>query len=506
MSSVTTLPFFRLILIYISGLLLVSYYLANRVITLMLLVGLIIVYLAVYIRSGTTTSAWLNLIGLLVVFFIGYSNLLLSIAEKTRLPKWIEDNQHLEGYSVCIEKVYHPLSCKALITHIRDQTGWHNNHTYIQLYFSKQSSYKPKKGDRLLIAGTPVRRLSFDRVQHANYLIPLPCIHRHFLKQIDQDFRLVNAQLFYRSGKWAASIKKWCSQTFQKQLKEQQSIALVSTLLWGDKEGLSLDLQKAYADTGTIHVLAISGLHVGMFYVLIHTVCRFIFSSISRFILPELSTCLWLWLYAWLCHFRPPILRATIMLTMARLGFLIGRGSNSYNGLLASAFTLLLWNPCLLFNCGFQLSYLATLGILYLQPYIYRFIPLQNYWLQKIWTATTLSIAAQLSTLPLILYYFKQFPLYFIVANWLVVPAIFLILTLSLGLLVVSHLPIVNKLLGCTLEKLIFATNEWVCCVAKWPMSRLSPCLVNGHTVALLYIALLLVCLFLNIKILFTLL
>ncbi|WP_419241405.1 ComEC/Rec2 family competence protein [Cardinium endosymbiont of Nabis limbatus] len=496
MSSATALPLFRLVLVYISGVLWAIYYPADLCITLILLLILSLLYWS--IPSSTAAFAWRNPIGLLLICLAGHSNLLLQLAQQKQTAEWI--HKYVAGYRVCIEKVYHPFSCKALITNIKDDSGWYNSSTLIQLYLSKKCGYKPQKGDSLLIRGAPTQILPSKKTPPKDRLSALhhPATHRHFLKQIDQDF--IFLEPFHKSKKWAKRIAHWCSVTLQKQLKCKEAMALVATLLWGAKEHLDPNLQKAYADTGTIYVLAISGLHVGMFYLLIKAVCSFLFRRIGCLILPELFTLIWLWLYAGLCHFAPPILRATMMITIARLGFLMGRGSNPYNGWFASAFALLLWNPLLLFNCGFQLSYVATLGILYLQPPLHRLITPQNYWLEKIWTATTLSIAAQVSTLPLILYYFKQFPLYFIIANWFVVPAIFMMLMLSLALLVGSHLPIIGTLLGFMLEKLILATNGWVYWVTKWPISTLSACCINGHSVCLLYIVLLAASLFFQYK------
>ncbi|WP_162789881.1 ComEC/Rec2 family competence protein [Cardinium endosymbiont of Sogatella furcifera] len=464
--------------------------------TLILLVALSALYLCIAAR--TISFTWLNPIGLLLIFLVGYSNLLLQVAQQGERSTW--GHQHLKGYTTCIQKVYHTHSCQAAITHIKNDSGWHKCNTPIQLYFSKPSAYKPKKGDILLVRGTPIGALPAQPMQQAVSLTSLthPSMHRRILKHINQDFMVL--QSFDQNRQWATMITQWCSHILHQQLKDRQAIALVTTLLWGEKEHLNPALQKAYAHTGTIHVLAISGLHVGMFYLLMQAIFRFLFSHIGGLILSDLFTLLWLWIYAWLCHFAPPILRATMMITIARIGFLMGRGSNRYNGWIASAFALLLWNPLLLWNCGFQLSYMATLGILYLQPYIHRLLTPKNYGLQKIWTATTLSIAAQVGTLPLILYYFKQFPLYFILANWLVVPAIFAILILSLALLVGSHLPIVHTILNFTLEKLIAATNAWVCWLAKWPMHTLETGAVNGYAACLLYVILFSICLFLHHK------
>ncbi|MGI2298843.1 ComEC/Rec2 family competence protein [Candidatus Cardinium hertigii] len=498
MLTTTALPLFRLICFYISGILLAIYYPTDLFTTLLLLLTLGILYWMAALYTRTTT--WLNPIGLLLIFLVGYSNLLLQTAEQSKAMRWMKVPQQVEGYTVCIEKVYTPLSCKALMIDIKDSSGWHNSRGSIQLYFSKKSGYKPNKGDKLLIHGNPDRILLSNHIQlvNDNSAFYNSFTHRHILKQIDQDFNLLTTEV--QNSNWRAMITQWCSERLHKQLQDNQAIALISTLLWGAKETLDSGLQKAYADTGTIHVLAISGLHVGMLYMLLKAIFKYICRYIGFFILPDLCTLLLLWLYSWLCHFAPPILRATIMITMARIGFLIGRGSNRYNGLFVSAFVLLLWDPSLLFNCAFQLSYLATIGILYLQPSLHRLITLEQYFLRKIWTATTLSIAAQVSTLPLILYYFKQFPLYFIIANWLVVPAIFTILMVSLVFLVSSYCPIINTLVGFTLEKLVFTTNTLVYWLAKWPMGTLSCCFIDKRTVCLLYIILLSIWLFFQNK------
>lgn len=500
MLSAVAFPLFRLLLVYISGVLIAICCPIEPFHAVMLLIALKMLYLVTWIgfKAARLLSKWPHIIGLLVIFLVGYSNLVLQIAPYQKLLTWT--NQPIEGYTASIQKVYHSLSCKALITHIKANSGWHKHPASIQLFFSKKSGYKPQKGDALLISGTPTRIApSKNRELPPPYAsFYHPSMHRHVLKQIDRDF--IYLQPVCKNRQWVRVIREWCSQIFEKQLQDTTARGVVAALLWGEKDGLNPDLQKAYAQTGTIHVLAISGLHVTMLYLLMKTIFRFVFSRIGYWILPELLSLLFIWLYAGLCDFTPPIVRATIMITMARLGLLMGRGSNSYNGLIVSAFGLLLWNPLLLFNCGFQLSYSATLGILYLQPFIHRLTTLKNYWLQKIWTATTLSIAAQLSTLPLILFYFKQFPLYFIIANWLVIPAIFAILMLSLALLVGSHLPIVGTLLGFILNKLIVATNGWVCWVAKWPMSTLSCCAVNGRSACLLYVVLLATSLFLQYK------
>lgn len=511
MSSLTHLPFCRLTFIWISGIIGAIYYPINRSVTLLLILTFSLLYLSIFtlfkLKLRQTALPWLNLIGLLLIFLASYGNVLLHTAQKKQgdLSKWFLTNQPLRGYKVRIEKVYNTshdsFACKAFVTQVRSNSGWHNSTGCIQLYFSKKSDYKPEKFHILLIRGSPVQTLS-QRQPAGSFISSKnhPTLYRHLLKQQNRDFMLLIPPKTRSRKPWPVMIHQWCNQMLQKQVKEEQAIMLINALLFGEKDQFNPALHKAYADTGTIHVLAVSGLHVGMLYMLIGSIFRFIFTNIGSYLLSDIFTLIVLWLYAWLCHFKPPILRATIMITIARLGFLMRRETNSYNGLCISAFALLLWNPFFLLNWGFQLSYMATLGILYLQPYIHNVITVKNYWLQKIWNSTSLSIAAQISTLPLILHYFKQFPLYFIIANWIVVPAIFAILILSLALVTGSYLPVINTLLGFVLTKLINATNLFVCWVAQWPISTLHNCSINSHSACLLYVTLISICLFFKYK------
>ncbi len=119
----------------------------------------------------------------------------------------------------------------------------------------------------------------------------------------------------------------------------------------------------------------------------------------------------------------PSVLRAATMFSFVIMGTVLNRKSSIYNTLAASAFFLLIINPNLLFEVGFQLSYIAVLGIVYLQPLIYKRIYTRWWLLDKVWAITAVSIAAQIATLPLTLFYFNQFPVYFMLSNLLVIPS-----------------------------------------------------------------------------------
>ena len=316
----------------------------------------------------------------------------------------------------------------------------------------------------------------------------------------------------------AKKLQIRCLNYLKKHVTDTSSVALAQAILFGDKEALPVGLRKAYADTGTVHVLAVSGLHVGMLYALFRFVLKWLFQPFrpndTRLyrgwvglsygsILPITSEWVALVLlccYTWLCQWAPPVLRATTMIGLARLGQMVHRPVDPYHTLCLAAFVALVWKPLWLFHCGFQLSYMATIGMLYVYPMLYRSISIRHSWLQKIWGTTALSSAAQLSTLPLLLYYFKQFPSYFMLANWLVVPAVFGLLVVSLVLLVVAGFPVLNQLFGFLLHCCVQCTHAWVEWIAHWPLATLSCTSVTGWSAGVLYVALLSVGLFFSYK------
>src|SRR5690606_4479872 len=123
------------------------------------------------------------------------------------------------------------------------------------------------------------------------------------------------------------------------------------------------------------------------------------------------------------------------------------RDTNIYQSLLVSAFFLILIDPTIIFKIGFLLSYLAVLGIVFFHPKIYGLFHFKNFFLNKIWQISSVSIAAQIATFPLGFYCFQQFPNFFLLANLVVIPLSFVILILGISYLVLVSVPIINEII-----------------------------------------------------------
>ena len=188
-------------------------------------------------------------------------------------------------------------------------------------------------------------------------------------------------------------------------------LAVGAALILGKRDELQQDLRNAYADTGAIHVLAVSGLHVGFVaFGLGWLLGLGLLGRRSWRWVRLVLILLGIWAFALVTGLSPSVQRAATMFSFIQLGLVLDRRASIYNTLAASAFVLLLVDPFLLFDVGFQLSYLAVTGIIFFQPKIYRAWHPPNRLLDYCWKLTAVAIAAQLTTFPISIYYFHQFP------------------------------------------------------------------------------------------------
>lgn len=204
----------------------------------------------------------------------------------------------------------------------------------------------------------------------------------------------------------------------------QEEEAIAAAILVGYRHFITDETTQAFAGAGAMHILAVSGLHVGILYVVTTFLLGIDKNKPHRAtILQVLGTLICIWLYALLTGLSPSVTRASVMFTFIAGSYLFKRKSSSIQAILTSALFLLALRPNYLFEVGFQLSYAAVLGIVYLQPLFYKIMPTSRFmvitWIFKI---TAVSLAAQAATFPFGLYYFHQFPMLFMLSNILVIP------------------------------------------------------------------------------------
>jgi competence protein ComEC len=259
---------------------------------------------------------------------------------------------------------------------------------------------------------------------------------------------------------------------------EEMSVA--SALILGYKDDLSDDLKHAYSSAGAMHVLAVSGLHVGIIFMVLNQLLAFMNRSKKLLLIKVAILLLFLWFYALLTGLSPSVIRAATMFSFVIIGGSFNRSGSIYNTLAVSAFLLLCINPYLVMEVGFQLSYLAVLGIVYFQPKIYTLFYVKNSLLDKIWVITSVSIAAQIATFPLGLLYFHQFPTYFLFSNLFVIPGAMLIIALGLLLFITAPIKAIAVSIAWLLNEVIYWMNYLIIQIDQLPFS-----LVEGISISI---------------------
>ena len=215
--------------------------------------------------------------------------------------------------------------------------------------------------------------------------------------------------------------------------QESEAYAVVAAMTLGDKSALTRELRDVYATTGASHVLALSGLHLGIIYMLL----TFLFGGKKLFTFPflHLFTLTSIWAFVFLVGMPVSVIRSATMLTVYSLLSLGHRDKMSVNTLAFTALLVLIVSPLSLFDIGFQMSYLAVFAILLIVPLTERFFPvsylMEHQAIKWLWGMVAVSCAAQIGVAPLVAYCFGRLPVYFLLTNFIVIPAAILIIWLS---------------------------------------------------------------------------
>lgn len=265
------------------------------------------------------------------------------------------------------------------------------------------------------------------------------------------------------------------------------NFAVASALTLGYDNSLDYQLQNAYSGSGAMHILSVSGLHVGIVYLVLLFLTHFMKKNRHLRLLQSLLLLTGLWFYALVTGLSPPVQRSAFMFSFIVVAEYMGRNNNIFNSLAGSILILILINPNILFEVGFQLSYAAVLGIVLIHPRIYPMLYFKSWLADSIWNLTLVSIAAQLATLPFALYYFHQFPNFFLLTNLIAVPLSFVVLLAALALLLVYSVFGSTFILGALLKFFVIVLNKSVIFFYELPFSLTDGIYISAYTAALLF-------------------
>jgi len=451
-------PFVRFTIFLIGGILVGEYLYSSgpRILILLTILSFciyIILSLVLKKNAFTKSRILIGSLGLLSLFLIGLFNITISKEKTQKQDLGIKPHQ-ISAYSVRIEnqpvRKNGSIRFEAIILSFKESGSWHPANSSVSIYCKSDSAgIKLNYGDITLITGNP------EKVKDPinQYVFS----YRKWLSRkgiLYQDFIPEDSITIYGNDPYSGimdlsnRIRLWISTTLSSSLDDPVTAGIVKALLIGQRNDLDPEVAGEFSRSGVYHILAVSGLHVGIIYFIL----IFLFGWLSRSDMGR-------WLFAGIIIFclityalvtglSPSVIRASTMLSLIPVSKAINRNANIFNTISFSAFMHLLYDPTLLFSAGFQLSYMAVLGIVIFYNPIYNLIEVNSWLLDRIWKLWSVSIAAQVMTFPLTIHYFNQFPVVFLFSNILMIPVAFITVLSGFMLLILFPVTTISSLIS----------------------------------------------------------
>ncbi|MCG8576353.1 MAG: ComEC family competence protein [Flavobacteriales bacterium] len=361
----------------------------------------------------------------------------------------------------------------------------------VLLYFEKgHKSEKLQYGD-VILAKTPLQEIT-------NKGNPKEFDYRHFMEvkgiyhqgYVKEENWLLSGSSASSSYQFIIDVRSFLERSLEQTVLKKENLAVAKALTLGQKDELDAALKQAYASSGVMHILAVSGLHVGI----IMMITGFFLKPLKRlrggnWIYLSLMLVI-IWFFALLTGLSPSVFRASVMFSFVLLGLELERETSVYQSLMVSALVLILIQPFIIFEMGFQLSYLAVLSIVYWQPKLYKLFHVPTWLGDKVWQLTTVSIAAQIGTFPLGLFYFHQFPNYFLLTNLIVIPLAFIVLGALLLFISLSWWSFLAEMVAIILDVLLTFMNTVVKWTEQLPMAVSQGIFISAIELILVYLIL----------------
>ncbi len=386
----------------------------------------------------------------------------------------------------------------------KDALQWKPSNEKMLVYLQREpDAEKLHYGDEILIGVSPTKVEGPKNPNEFDF--------REWLKR-----QGINGQAYGKSGSWkiishgngnwfkacALDLRRYYLGKLQEYGLSGSSFGVAAALLLGASDHLDPGILQAYSASGTLHVLSVSGMHVALVYVVLLKLLAPLEKRRWGKWASIFLQLIFIWFYATLTGLCPSVLRSVTMLSVVIAGRAFNRNAHILNSLAASAIILLISDPLLLLDIGFQLSYLAVGGIVMLQPKLASaWEPKTDTYFGKIkahvWTLISVTLVAQIFTFPLGLYYFHQFPTYFLISNLVVIPLSTVVMYAGLVLLIISPIVILAKPISVLFAFLVELLNASVTGIEHLPHAVIHSSNWEKSELLLLYAFLIFILIFL---------
>ena len=505
-------PLFKIVFFLIAGICLEIYYhlFQIEIYLFFLFAFLSLFFSELFLDNTSYTKKFFNefLIALCIVFS---GILLVDFKSDSHLENYIGNAKIVNGkkrrFKTNLE-IYQPIFISQKSIKIKCEVISIQNNSTEEKHIGKVLLYLPKDSSSIkLLPGDKISvNCFFNKL--TNPKNPHQFNYSKYLKTKQIEYTGYVSNWTFIGSSWTLKrfstiARNRCLKSFSDCGLKSNEFAIASALTFGYKDDLSQFVKGIFSKTGAMHILAVSGLHVGIVFLLISTLFKFFKMSYRYKKIQQLILIFFVWLYAVLTGLSPSVLRAATMLTFFSVAEIFNKTTNIYNILASSAIFLLVIDPFLINDVGFQLSFFAVTGIIYLYPIIFNSLIINNYILKKIWTISSVSIAAQIATFPLSIFYFHQFPNFFLLSNILVIPLVFVLLIIGLSIIVFNFLPYVSIFLGKILNIIISFIVKALSIIESIPYSICDSLFISVFETFMIYLLIILILYQLRFKIKF---
>lgn len=346
-------------------------------------------------------------------------------------------------------------------------------------------------GSRCFVAGNVYKNSGINNPNQFDYGKYLESQHIYAQQYTTSEKIKISSNPEKSLNYYAAKIRDEIILNLEKNNFNKEELNVLIALILGQQQEISQDIIRDYQFAGAIHILSVSGLHVGIILMILTILLKAIPNSKKGVFIKLIITIFGLWSFGVLAGLSPSIVRSVTMFSFVSIGYYLRRSVNIYHTLLVSIFLILLFKPSFLFNVGFQLSYLALFFIVWLQPVLKKTWTPKNKIVNYFWDILTVSIAAQIGTFPLSLYYFHQFPGLFFITNLVILPLLGCIMAIGIVVIVLAYFDYVPFYPMKLLEMSIAFLNKIIAWVASFESFIFKEIPLNTSMFICLYLILL---------------
>lgn len=485
-------PLVRFLTAFIIGILLAFYGFIPNIPTIPALA--IVVFIAILcltlLKRFMLKYNILNIVILIIITFTGIVRTQYHITSQLPPTTIFEEYHHCKFIvnEVPIEK-QKSIKLNGKIVAIKDNNNWKSTNYNSIIYIEKdKNSQLISYGDELYLF-TKLQNIESSKNPKAfDYKDYLKIKNTHIQSYIPHW-----AWTLYRHNqgnfimKHAISWRNTFLNIFSKADLDIKEFGIIASILLGSDDKLDPELAQSYAAAGASHILCVSGMHVGIIFMIINFLLAFMDFNRKSKIIKTFVLLIVIWGYACITGLSPSVMRAATMFTFMAIGGVLGRKTNTYNNLFVSMLFLLIFNPLLILEIGFQFSYLAVFGIVWLQPNLAGIYNCRTKIGNYIWGIITVSLAAQLATAPLATFYFHQFPNYFLLTNIIVISLAPIVVCSGILVLIFSFYNPIFQFLSWILIKIIQCMNFCIVGIEHLPFSTTNGIAFSALQTLLIY-------------------